>query len=429
MPVTDAVVKISGQGPDNLIPGDNAEFTYNIENTSTKTLAGLEFRLDQLDGFVYDSATPTPTVEHQNRWSVPALEPGAATVIDVSGTFSSNARGPESLHGRIGFADGDSLVTIAEADASTSVQKSDLSVGLIVNGSDQAPAVSLGDTLNFTVNWKNAGDVHLKDVTISAELPSQPAGTELIDWPSLKDDLGGTRQGSVVTWTSKQIPDLVDLAPDAEGSLNFSVQLVKDVPANVGNGDLEIDALCRVEIGKAGKTAGREIVGSPLAIKLNSDTVFKAAGRYFDESGVPLGSGPLPPKVGQKTTYRIFWTITNSLHELSNLTIATLLPQGVKWSGTPRQVDAGDLSFDDTGRIATWRLNRLPTSIKQVVVSFDVEVTPTAADAGNIMDITGDSKFEALDKATNSVILKTERPVGTDLVSDETAAGKGVVME
>jgi uncharacterized repeat protein (TIGR01451 family) len=429
MPIADSVMKVSGQGPDDLVPGDKAEFSYGLENTSTKTLDGLEFRLDPLADFVYDSATPTPTVDNQSLWTVPTLAPGAKTSVVVSGTFSSDARGPESLHGRVGFADGDNFVTIAEADASTSVQKSDLSVGLIVNGSNQAPSVSLGDTLHFTLNWKNAGDVHLKDVTISAELPSSPAGIELVDWPSLKDDLGGTRQGPAVIWTSKQIPDLVDLAPDAAGSLDFSVQLVNQVPANAANGDLEIDALCRVEIAKAGKTVGREIVGSPLAIKLNSDTIFKAAGRYFDETGVPLGSGPLPPKVGQLTTYRVFWTVTNSLHELSNLTVTTLLPQGVKWSGTPRQVDAGDLSFDDTGRIATWRLNRLPISIKQVVVSFDVQVTPAAADAGNIMDITGDSKFEALDKATNSVILKTERPIGTDLIGDDTAAGKGVVME
>jgi uncharacterized repeat protein (TIGR01451 family) len=429
VPVSDSVIKVTGQGPDNLVPGDNAEFAFNLENTSTKTLDGLAFWYDQLNDFVYDSATPTPLANYTNRWKVPTLAPGAQTAIAVSGTFSSTARGPRSLHGRVGYADGDNLVAIADTDATTTVEKSDLSIGLIVNGSSQAPAVSLGDTLHFTVNWKNVGDVHLKDVTIATDLPTSPTGAELVDWPSLKDDLGGMRKDATLTWTSKQIPGLADLAPNDEGSLDFSVQLTNQVPANAGDGNLEVDALCRVEIGKSGKTAAREIVGSPLAIKLNSDTIFKADGRYFDESGAPLGSGPLPPQVGQKTTYRVFWTITNSLHELSNLTVTTLLPQGVKWSGTPRQVDAGELTFDDTGRVATWRLNRLPTSVKQVIVSFDAEVTPTAADVGNILNITSDSKFEALDKATNSVILKTEQPIGTDLIGDDTAAGKGVVKE
>ena len=71
----------------------------------------------------------------------------------------------------------------------------------------------------------------------------------------------------------------------------------------------------------------------------------------------------------------------------------------------------------------------MPTTVPEILVSFEVELTPEAEDIGEIMDLTGDSRFEALDKDVNAVILKTNPPIGTDLIGDEDAAGKGVVTD
>jgi hypothetical protein len=121
--------------------------------------------------------------------------------------------------------------------------------------------------------------------------------------------------------------------------------------------------------------------------------------------------------------------VQNTLHELTNLSISTVLPQGVKWTGEKRLVEAGELAADETGRKINWRLNRLPTSVASLTVSFDVEVTPAFEDIGSILPLTGENRFEAFDKETQAVILKSAPPVATDLLGDEHAAGKGVVRE
>lgn len=426
--VEDSVLKLEGSGPEKMTPGDEIELVYTYENLSEQDLENIEFSIVPLEGFLFASAEPAPADEEELVWPIALLEAGGTGTVTIKGTFSSEARGPKSLLGQIGFPHEDRLVSVAEAGAETEVLKSALAVNLIVNGSSESTTASFGEILNFSLNYRNEGDVNLRDVELSAELPSEPGN--IFDWVSLKDDLDGKRTGSTITWTKKQIEDLGTLEPEEEGTIDFSVQLIKKPLEDVESTHYAIDSKVAAVIGRVGTISGkREVASTPLTITLNSDTVYKAFARYFTEEGIPLGSGPLPPKVGEKTIYRVFWVIENSLHELTNVSMETILPQGVKWAGTERLVDAGDLSFDSSGRKATWRLNRMPTSVDRLTVTFDVELTPEFEDVGRIVDLTGDNRFEALDKETDSVILITEPPADTSLPADDEAAGKGVVQE
>ena len=426
--VSESELALTGSGPKEMTPGDEIAFVYEYENRSDAALENMRFVIDPLEGFIFASADPKPDEDAALRWSIAKIEPKATATVTVKGTFSAASRGPKALQARMGFADDTGVVTIAKAEAKTDVLKSNLDLALIVNGSDKPPTVSFGDQLFFTVRYENAGDVALKDVALNADLPSEPKDA-VLDWPSLKDDLAGVRKDSTITWTKKEIPALASLAPGDKGELNFSVQIVRKPLADGGGSDYVVHASAGARIAKAGNVSGaRQVDAVPMDIRLLSDASFTAYGRYYSD-GVPIGSGPLPPKVGEKTVYRVFWIIRNSLHELTNLSATTLLPQGVKWTGVQREVGAGSLDFDETGRKATWRLNRMPTSVPEIVVSFEVELTPEAEDIGEILDLTGDNRFEAFDKSVEAVILKTQPVIGTDLIGDEDASGKGVVAD
>lgn len=426
--VSDSVLALSGAGPAQMTPGDEIAFVYGYENRSETPLENVRFTVEPLEGFIFASADPKPDEDVAMQWTFPKIEAKAKGAITIKGTFSAASRGPKALMARMGFAGDAGIVTIARAEAKTDVLKSNLDLALIVNGSDKPPVVSLGDQLFFTIRYENAGDVALKDVSLIAELPAEPSPA-LIDWVSLKDEFGGIRKESTITWTKKELPALASLAPGDKGEIDFSVQLVRKPLPQATTPNYVVHANASARIAKAGNGSGaRQVDAVPMDIRLLSDASFVAYGRYYSD-GVPLGSGPLPPKVGEKTVYRIFWIVKNSLHELTNLTAATLLPQGVRWTGTQRDVSAGSLDFDETGRKVTWRLNRLPTSVPEVIATFEVELSPGAEDIGEILDLTGDNRFEAFDKDVNAVILKTQPPVGTDLIGDQDASGKGVVTD
>ncbi|MFA5854262.1 MAG: hypothetical protein WC866_04210 [Patescibacteria group bacterium] len=428
--VKDAALTLSATGTPEMTPGDEIAYVFDYENRSELPLENIRLQLDPLEGFIFETSKPKNDEGVAMQWTFPKIEAGAKASVTVRGTFSAASRGQKTLHGRMGFAENSKMIEVAKADTTTNVLKSNLDLALIVNGSDKPPIASFGDTLYFSVRYENAGDVALKDVVISAALPSEPTGKTILDWVSLKDDLLGKRVGSTVSWTKKELPALALLGPGDKGEIAFSVQLIRKPFSDVTSSVYAIHAVASAMIGKAGKISGsRQVDTAPFNILLQSDTAFQAYGRYFNEDGTPIGSGPLPPKAGEKTIYRVTWVVQNSLHELTDLTATTLLPQGAKWTGEERTVEAGSLSFDETGRKATWRLNRMPTSVKSVSINFDVELIPEAEDAGKIVDITGDNRLEGFDKDVGTVILKTAPSIGTDLLGDESAAGKGVVRE
>lgn len=428
--IKDSVFTLTADGPDQMTPGDDIAMVFSYENASDRAFEGMRFSVDPLEGFIPAGAEPAMDKDVSYRWTLPKIEARQKGSFTVKGTFAATSRGPKAMTGRLGFVIDDAFIPAVSAEAKTEVLKSDLALGMIVNGGATSPTVSFDDTLFFTVTYENAGDVTLRDVTVSAELPTTPAGVQVLDWVSLKDELGGKRVGSTITWTKKEIEGLAQLAPGDKGQIDFSVQLSRKPDSAVEGTAYAVEARASAVIGRAGKVSGsREIETTPIAIRLRSDAAFKAYGRWFTDDGTPLGSGPLPPKVGEKTVYRIHWTVQNTLHELTNLSVTTLLPQGVKWTGVERPVEAGELTFDESGRQVTWRLNRMPTSVKSVTATFDVEFTPVFEDVGKIVDLTGENRFEAYDKEVETIILKTEPPIGTDLLGDENAAGKGVVRE
>lgn len=428
--VKDSALSLSGTGTQEVAPGDPVSFVFTYENTSDKDLAHVRLTADAPDGFIFASAEPAADPDVAMQWTLDKLAARSTGTITINGTFSATSRGPKSMAARMGFVDEqEKIVPLAEAQAATDVLKSNLDLTLIVNGSETPVPASFGDTLFFAIRYENAGDVPLKDVTLSAKLPSEPSGTSILDWVSLKNDQGAKRADTTLLWTKKELPALSELKPGDKGEIDFSVPLVRKPFPDAKTSDYVVHAMASAAVAKAGDAPGRQVDTAPFDVHLLSDTSFDAAGRYFTDDGTPYGSGPLPPEAHQKTVYRVFWTIRNGLHELTNLTVSTVLPQGAKWTGVQRQVDAGTLTFDDTGRQAVWRLNKMPTTVNSLTVSFDVELTPEAEDIGKIMDLTGDNRLEAFDSAVNAVILKTAPPVGTDLVGDDTAAGKGVVKE
>ena len=65
-----------------------------------------------------------------------------------------------------------------------------------------------------------------------------------------------------------------------------------------------------MKVGKIGETeVDMTIKSNEIVVDINTGMVFKAEARYFNDDNIAVGSGPLPPKVGETTKYRIFWNI------------------------------------------------------------------------------------------------------------------------
>lgn len=425
--LTGSVLSVTVTGPDKVLPGDKVEADLGYRNDGPDSLDQVKIVAVLPDNFVLEDTDPTLT-GNGTGWLIPTLGPGESGQITIHGSFATGAEGERDIQGQIGVLDSNGNFLLQnEASAKATVIQGNLVTALILNGETTSQPVHFGDLLRYAVTWKNTGTVPVSGVTLTAVLDAQPNRT-LLDWNHLADKALGIRDGNRISWDKRQVPALARINPGEEGTLEFTVPLGAAPTGTVADANYHVNAGLEAHISQLGdEPVDRTVKTEPLDARLLSDTTMTAAARYFTSDNLTVGSGPLPPQVGEKTTYRVTWEVANSLHELADLRLSAKLPDNVVFTGFSR-VDAGELTFDAATNKMMWTLNWLPTSVKTLDVTFDLGLVPTADQHGAAANLLGATIFEATDKATSDSLLETAPPLTTALTDDKQALGKEKVQ-
>lgn len=434
----DTVLEGLVQVPEKAIPGDITTMTYRLSNKGRDVLDNIEVRILLPEGFTLNGTSSTlGKIDGRNYiLNFESLEAGSSTDMTLSGVFASGFGGQAHVEARAGHISRDGAFMPAQiSEASFPVLAGDLSLKMVVNGSDHAErSAGYGETLLCAIGYENMADESLKNVTISVHLdtvnlnePGKYIKQPLVDWGKYQNISSSTRTDQVLTWTSSDVKDLEEVVTRADNSLEFGLPLV--AAAVSGGGSLALKATVYATIESIGETKmKRTIRMSPMLFKLRTDAALKAEARYFSEEGAPLGFGPLPPKVGESTVYRISWFLDKNVHALKDLDVTSVLPRNVSFVGAVTS-SAGELIFDKNSRSVSWKLNRLPDNVNSAYMEFDIELTPVATDDGKFVDLIGDTTFQAYDENIKENIIQVIKALNTDLQNDEGAQGKGVVRK
>lgn len=430
-----SVAEIEISGPDRILAQSEATFKIKYKNAGESSLQNIKVVVLAPVDFSFKQ---TENEKELTSWNFPELEAGGEGEIEFIGSFGEAVEGEREFQAQIGFLIGDNFFLQKETIFKTNVIKGSLLLTLIVNGDSKDRNVNFGDVLNYSIIYQNKDKVELRDLEIKMVIESTSRNNKtILDWANLKDDADGVimgtqispelRQGTI-TWSKRQISELARLAPGSEGIINFQIKLkpFSDIE-NWDVKDFEIKSLAKVKIGKIGdEVIQEEAESNPIIFKVNTNLVLETQARYFNDDNIAVGSGPLPPTVGEATAYRIFWKVKNSLHEVENLRVSALLPENIVWSNK-FEIEAGEIKFDKATREVVWTLNRMPVNVQSLGVNFEVIVTPIEADKGKLLILLSNISLEAKDKSTGGVIRKTENELTSNLDGDPMAEGKGIV--
>src|SRR3989344_1903815 len=105
-----------------------------------------------------------------------------------------------------------------------------------------------------------------------------------------------------------------------------------------------------------------------------------AEARYYNEDNVPLGLGPIEPRVGELSTYNIKLALSNNLHRAENIQVKAKLPSNVFWSNRETH-DQGDLIYNAVAGEVIWNISNLDKSAQPVIATFNIDIKPTAKDS------------------------------------------------
>jgi len=312
-----------------------------------------------------------------------------------------------------------------EKDLVYDVIKSDLNINLIINGSPFDQGMDFGQTLNYSINYANKGDAAMKDVIIMAILDS-----DFINWQTLSDSNNGKISlpaqagGNTISWSKEEIPALAELASDAKGVIDFSLKLKTQTEIDLSK---SYQVKSYVQYSVAGKSFSIDSQSNIIINKINSDLNLSEQVRYFNDDNIAVGSGPLPPKVGQITSLKVYWAINNNLHELNDLRISVTLPANVAWDSKNR-ASVGSLDYDPQTNQVVWQIGRLPISVYKADAEFNIKIGPGEADRNKIMIILPGTNVSAVDSETNMQINKTLKAKSTKLEDDNMASGDGIIQ-
>jgi hypothetical protein len=242
---------------------------------------------------------------------------------------------------------------------------------------------------------------------------------DFLDWDTLKDEYGGRISGNTIIWTKENIPGLENLSYNEDGEINFSIGIKSYTDDDLGK-SLEVQSYAQFNINNK-QIGANDSKSNNIVTKINSDLRLNEKILYFDENNLPVGSGPFPPKVAQRTTLKVYWQIDNNLHELSNAKVVTKLPDYIFFEGGEK-TSVGGISFDSDSRSVIWDIGNLPVSTYRAQASFSIGFVPTERQRNTLLVLISDSTVSAIDQDTKSFI---ERKMGakTSKLEDDAIAG------
>jgi len=122
------------------------------------------------------------------------------------------------------------------------------------------------------------------------------------------------------------------------------------------------------------------------------------------------------------------WKIEKTIHELERVAVSASLPKAVSFDGV-KEIDAGDAEYDPALKLVTWTINKIPEDVNDLLVSFDITLSPSEADVGRFADLLSETRFEFSDGKTGESVIRTSSSLNTDLPDDSIAKRKGVVTK
>jgi uncharacterized repeat protein (TIGR01451 family) len=436
-----------------VLVGDTNEIDANIGNVQSTGLDGFDVSFSFPDNITIVSApaNPSPSAANSTATSTVVSSATSSPVLTASSTASSTVssllvnKGLGNLSWHVSglqiggnymlpiyyqttkkVNDNQNLVIrfskkgpdgqdyiFLEKTIQLNVMNSNLNLTLTVNNSKSDNVANFGETLNYSLAYSNEGDSVLNNVVLMAVIKS-----DFIDWSGLSSDKTGIVANGTITWTKDQIPELTALAPGTSGIINFNLPLRSFQTTDLGKSTV-VNSYAQFSADGISNNRS-DSHSNTINTNLNSDLSFQESLRYFDDNNIPVGSGPLPPQVGQTTSIRVYWTLKNDLHDLDNVQGSLVLPADVAYVGNP-QTTAGVINFDPTTQTVHWDIGRLPLTTYRADAEFSISLTPVAADRGKILVLSPGASLSATDVQTKAVIVKQNSAETTKLEDDSIA--------
>lgn len=397
--------------PSQIESGENFSFNVNYFSEVNFPLSNLQVNVTYPSNFTFSNASPSGL--DNNDWTVPTLNLADGGRIKVSGQAQGQAGQQELFDAKIGIWENGEFILLKEITKSVAIAQPALEITQQINGESDYVA-NPGDQLHYQITFKNVGNDTLTNLSMVDTLNSS-----MFDLSSIKSSAGKFTPGqNSISWDWNSVPSLQVLQPQQQGTVDFWVNLNKNFNSTSTQGNLAVENDVYIDQAQESFTT-----------KVNSILTLVGNGYYQDE--VFGNSGPIPPTVGQTTTYTINWQAKNYYNNVSNVTVKAVLPPNVQLTGKIFPEDS-HITYDSQSREIVWAVGDMTAgqgvSTPPPNVSFQVALTPDGSQVGQTPDLVEPAQISGQDTWTGDTVSTTLPALNTSLPNDPSVSGQGAVI-
>lgn len=388
--------------PSKIESAKNFTFRINYFSNLDYPLTDLRVQAEYPSGFEFVESSPRSL--EKDEWLIPILNKNKGGRIEITGRISGQVSDARIFVAKLGVFKEGEFILLKEVKKGLEIIKPLIYIRQEINRNPQYTARP-GDWLHYEIYFKNIGENILNDLFIISQLEGQA-----FDSGTIRSDLGQTESGSnFVIFDGRKISQLQYLLPMEERKVDFRIKVKDDL------GSVEKPILIN-------KISVNDVRGEFIT-RISSKLEVVQKGFFQDE--VFGNRGPIPPRVGEATTYTIIWQVKNYYSLVKDIKVRAVLPLGLELAGKifPEN-EATKFSFDSQSREIIWSVGGLEkgsgvfTPTKNI--AFQVSFTPNELQRGQTPKIINAATITGEDSWTDRILEAVSPAIDTTLPDDET---------
>lgn len=398
--------------------GQDLNFTIELVSNSTQVLKDVLVQANYPFGFTYKSSSIVPE-DDKKTWIIPTLAPKETITFNVKGKIEGQNKDEKFFTFVVGLKDetkSTPQVVFSTKGTTVTIERPFIEVNFAVN-QDNSDILSLTPDQghNAFVSFKNNTEYQLRNVSIALRIGGDVLSKESI---TVSDGFYQSLDNTIV-WDYTTSDKLVSIPVGSSGVVSFNFSSLGLLSQKFL---LNPEAVFTINM-KGNRNPDSEVAdllenSVVKKVKFNTEVVVSSNSTYF--SGVFTNSGPIPPKIEQKTTYTGIITLKNTSNIISNGIVTMKIPNYVQYEGV-FSPGSENVSFDPVARMLTWNVGSINQNVgfqdnAPKTLAVQVSIVPSISQITTIPELIKDIKFVGTDTFTGKEIVRNINSIATDIL-------------
>ncbi len=393
--ISSAPISFKVDGVKSISSGQETSLTLTVVSNSLSPVSEVLVKAEYPVGFQFKRSTPE-TSDGNNTWMIPNVEPGSSHTITITGVIDGQDNDTYVMNFSAGIPNDRDKNTFASvfANAATefAIEPSFIDIDVRLNSSpDRTVSVSRDLDVSGKINVRNT----LTDSVYDMRAVATFSGNAFLD-SGIRGSGFFESQADRMVWDVANMNRFSEIKPGDDITLSFDILPNSAILKNPFV-DVKVDVFAR-RVSEA--NVAEELLGSvERTARVGGVTSLVSAVERKTQGLVD--TGPVPPQVGETTTYTIALRIDNETNDIRATRVIGNLPIYVNWLN--KTSGDGKFEYNQTNKQVTWTPGEVGANT-DATATFQVSILPSVSQIGTTPVLFSRQTLQATDVFTGKPV-------------------------